>query len=508
MKKEDGGKNRTKILLCVLLSVVVLLAAAAGAIYYYLFHVNSFYLELRMEGKAHVTLEYGEPYEDSGAKVFLKGSKVLTGGRDVSDLLVIDDQVDETALGTYTVNYAAHYQSRFLDLTASAQRTVRVEDNAFPDIELVSDPEKFTIPGQPYEEEGYTAQDNYDGDITDRVEVVEENGVVTYSVRDSAGNLSLVTRQIRYHDPIAPEIVLKGEASISITAGSKYSEPGYVATDNVDGNVTDKVQVSGSVDTSREGTYTLTYTVTDSYGNTDTETRTVTVKPKPVEEPKPTDPEPTDPDPDLEVPSGEKVVYLTFDDGPGKHTKRLLDVLDKYNVKATFFVVHTGYSDVLSDIASRGHAIGIHSYTHKFKEIYASEEAYFNDLEKLKQEILDKTGVSTTLVRFPGGSSNTVSRFNSGIMTRLAALLAEKGYQYFDWNVDSNDAGGASTANEVYRNVITGLSKRNVSIVLQHDIKGFSVDAVEKIIQWGLENGYTFKALTPSSPTAHHTIRN
>ena len=93
-------------------------------------------------------------------------------------------------------------------------------------------------------------------------------------------------------------------------------------------------------------------------------------------------------------------------------------------------------------------------------------------------------------------------------MTRLTKSIREKGYQYFDWNVDSNDAGGAKTADEVFENVIKGVEKWTNSIVLQHDTKGFSVDAVERIIAWGLCNGYTFRALDINSPASHHGVSN
>ena len=211
----------------------------------------------------------------------------------------------------------------------------------------------------------------------------------------------------------------------------------------------------------------------------------------------------------MDVPAGTKVIYLTFDDGPGKHTERLLDILDKYGVKATFFVVGTGKTSMYSEIVERGHAIGIHCNSHEWSKVYASDEAYLNDLETMRQLILDKTGVDTRLIRFPGGSSNTASRkYCKGIMTRMTKKVEEMGYRYFDWNVDSNDAGSAKTASKVFQNVVNGCSKRNVSIVLQHDTKGYSVDAVEQIILWGLANGYTFLPMDPSSPTMHHGINN
>ena len=86
--------------------------------------------------------------------------------------------------------------------------------------------------------------------------------------------------------------------------------------------------------------------------------------------------------------------------------------------------------------------------------------------------------------------------------------MEARGFQYFDWNVNSKDAEDARTAEEVYRNVVGSIGKKQNSVVLQHDIKSFSVDAVEMIIRWGLENGYTFKALTPDSPPCHHGVNN
>ena len=186
-----------------------------------------------------------------------------------------------------------------------------------------------------------------------------------------------------------------------------------------------------------------------------------------------------------------------------------LDVLKNYNVKATFFVVKTAYISTIKRISQEGHTLAMHSTNHKFSQIYASDEAYYKDLYTIQGVIKSLTGQEPTLLRFPGGSSNTASRvYNKGIMTRLTQSVQEEGFRYFDWNVDSNDAGGARTANQVYNNVIKGVKNRKISIVLQHDTKGFSVNAVERIIQWGLKNGYTFLPLEQDSPICHHNVNN
>lgn len=112
-------------------------------------------------------------------------------------------------------------------------------------------------------------------------------------------------------------------------------------------------------------------------------------------------------------------------------------------------------------------------------------------------------------MRFPGGSSNTVSRrFRKGIMTTLTRAVQSAGFRYFDWNVDSDDAGGAHTPKKVRENVIEGLQNHRVSVVLQHDIHDYSVDAVEDILVWGQEHGYQFLPLQDDSPTMHHGVNN
>ena len=172
-------------------------------------------------------------------------------------------------------------------------------------------------------------------------------------------------------------------------------------------------------------------------------------------------------------------------------------------------MVNTGYHDVLRRIVNEGHSIAVHCTNHTYSEIYQNEDAYFADMENMQRIIYEQTGVLTKLVRFPGGSSNTVSKaYNIGIMTRLTKALRARGYQYFDWNVDSDDAGSARTKEKVYENVTKGCAARRVSVVLQHDIKSYSVAAVEDIIKWGLENGYTFMALDLTSPAPHHGLNN
>ena len=445
-------------------------------------------LWVSLAGDREVTVEYGTAYEEPGVSASFWGSMLQK--EPVAVEVEMTNDIDTNKLGSYTVSYCANYQ----EYVGTAYRRVHVVDTQAPVITLHTNPDYFTLPGDTYQEEGFTATDNHDGDLTDRVVRQESEGKVIYTVTDSSGNITQVSRKVAYYDPVPPVLTLTN-GDVTVYAGDAYQEPGYQALDNCDGDITSLVTVDCPViDTFWPGSeYTVTYSVKDDYGNAATATRKVTIVPHP--------------EPEIVEPEG-KVIYLTFDDGPGNYTEDLLKVLKKYNVKATFFVVDTHRIDLLSEIDAQGHAIGIHSKTHEFHDIYSNEEAFFQDLHAMQDVIRQHTGKTVTLMRFPGGGSNTISQFNPGIMTRLTALVKAHGFRYFDWNVDSDDAGRARTASKVYSNVVSAVQDYDYSVVLQHDIKDYSVEAVERIIRWGIANGYQFLPLTQDSPVCEHPVYN
>ena len=205
-----------------------------------------------------------------------------------------------------------------------------------------------------------------------------------------------------------------------------------------------------------------------------------------------------------------KVIYLTFDDGPSNYTEDILNTLDKYNVKATFFVTCSGSLDKFAKkIIEKGHTLGLHTCTHRYNIVYSSEENYFNDLNSISAKVEELTGYKSKYIRFPGGSSNTISRFNKGIMTRLTQKVTEDGYKYYDWNIDSEDAAGADKEG-VYNNVISALKNHNYStnMVLMHDIKVSTKDALDSIIKDALDMGYTFSNINDYTNEVHHRINN
>ena len=164
------------------------------------------------------------------------------------------------------------------------------------------------------------------------------------------------------------------------------------------------------------------------------------------------------------------MVYLTFDDGPSDNTDAILDVLDDYNVKATFFVTGDNSEEAAAKykrIVDEGHTIGMHSYSHKYSDIYSSIDAFKQDLADIQNLIYDTTGVTSKYYRFPGGSSNQVSNID---MSSYISYLNEQGIVYYDWNVASGDATSqAFTPDELVENVMKDVVKYKTSVVLMHD---------------------------------------
>ena len=206
-----------------------------------------------------------------------------------------------------------------------------------------------------------------------------------------------------------------------------------------------------------------------------------------------------------------KAIYLTFDDGPAAYTDQLLNILDKYGIKVTFFVTNC-YPSYQYDIAKEykaGHQVAVHTYTHSYGTIYRSTSAYWNDFEKMQQVLVKQTGQRTSMFRFPGGSSNTVSRrYCRGVMTSLSQQAGQKGLTYYDWNVDADDAGKTRTSDGVYSNITRGVQRYRQSIVLCHDVKSYTVNAMDRTIKWCLQNGYTFRVLQPGGFAAHLKVAN
>ena len=232
-----------------------------------------------------------------------------------------------------------------------------------------------------------------------------------------------------------------------------------------------------------------------------------------------TEPEP-EPEPEPEVVNENEyigAVYLTFDDGPSSLTPKYLDVLKEYGVNATFFVVGVADGeewkfDTMKRALEEGNRIALHGYSHDYAQIYKSVDTATNNFYKENQQLLDALGVDIRTIRFPGGSSNTVSKnYCKNVMTDSAKILTDGGYNYFDWNVSSSDAGRALNSSEdIYNNVIDGVSPSRTNVVLMHDSGGHqaTLDALPQIIEWLLNEGYELKVITDETPSVRHPINN
>ena len=196
--------------------------------------------------------------------------------------------------------------------------------------------------------------------------------------------------------------------------------------------------------------------------------------------------------------SPDNTAYLTFDDGPSGNTDIILQTLQEENVKATFFVVGTDNADNLARmrrIVQEGHTIGMHSYSHSYKKIYASVEAFLKDMYQVFNLIKDTTGVTPTCFRFPGGSINS---YNKAVYKDIKAEMIRRGFVPYDWNVSSGDASTTKyTPEQLTGYVLNGIGSKSRIIVLMHDSssKENTAQAVRQIIIGIREKGFIFAPL-------------
>ncbi|MGX8692772.1 MAG: immunoglobulin-like domain-containing protein [Clostridia bacterium] len=434
------------------------------------------HVEIELIGESTVVVEYGEEYQDPGAKAWLVGED---GSREPLELE--PSSVDTRRLGTSEVKYSVDVNGI---TAASVSRTIIVRDTTPPELTLLGEPG----------ERDYTAIDNADGDLSDQVQRTEEDDRIVYTVRDSSGNETSAERKT---DPVLEFV---GGESVRIPADFRFFEPGVIARDMYGRDLTDRLQVEGEIIPWKLGDYELTYSLTDDFGRSVSAVRHIEVV-------------------KAELPETvlqDKVIYLTFDDGPAEATEALLDMLAKYDAKVTFFVTYSDprYVDLIGRAYREGHSIGVHAYKHDASLIYAGEEEYIDYFGKMQEVIKEQTGEYSRIVRFVGGSSNSSSvLFCPGIMSTLAEDLTNMGYRYYDWNIqpepdDENVDLDRSFVTLRYGSYEICGEGEEPPISLQHDTAGWAVFVVERMIQWGLENGYTFKGIDLTTPEVHHPIGN
>ena len=461
---------------------IILLSFLIGIIFLISFIIlgpKKIYFNLK--GKIYIELNIGDVFKDQGVSAEYCNKYIKLFCKDLSDKVKVSKH-EEKSKNKYYLNYNIIY-GRY---KKTLSREVKFVDNESPTIKLVNS-EKSICPNQEYIEEGYTAYDNVDGDITNKVVKEIKDGNVYYSVLDSSNNKRTVIRNINYQDNEKPNINLVGGNTVYVYNGTEYKDRGYNAVDNCDGDMTDKINVNNNVDTNKDGEYNVTYSVVDTFGNKNTISRKVVVYS------------------DIsKVPKNGKVIYLTFDDGPGIYTQSILDVLNEYNVKATFFVTNqfSNYHYMIKKEYESGHSIAVHTYSHNYSYLYPNRVMNVNNIvsdlqknENAMKEVLGKD-FTTRVIRLPGGYWSWDGR------TAMKEAMEQDGYYNVDWNALDKDAEGpkknADQLVQCTKESVEALGPNADSVVLlMHDTYGKeeTVKALPRIIEYLQSQGYEFRTI-------------
>lgn len=447
--------------------LIVLFLIGLGLVLYEFVFMPS----ISLKGKNPTIVKYESKYVEMGYKASYLGKNIT---KDVK----VSGKVNGKKLGEYKIKYKVKSGI----FTRVVIRKVLVKDLEKPKMDISKD-DVYICPGSDFVPEKVVATDNFDKKLNVKNALSPDKSSVTYSVSDSSGNTTKITKKVIYKDKEAPKIELNNGDTLYISLGNNFSDPGVKVNDNCDGEIKE-VKTEGGVDSNKLGEYTITYTTTDKAGNVAQATRKVIVS--------------------------NGVIYLTFDDGPNSGTTNvILDILKEEGVKATFFVTNNGPDELIKREFDEGHTVALHTGCHDYAIIYSSDEAYFNDLYSVQNRVKRITGQESKIIRFPGGASNTVSRrYSNGIMSRLTQEVLNRGFKYYDWNVSSGDAGSTTEASGVYSNVVNGLSHDRVNMVLMHDIKPYTRDAIRDIIRYGKNNGYRFEKITMDTEMITQRVNN
>lgn len=241
--------------------------------------------EITLKGENTIELNIDEEYKELGA------TATDSTDKDISNEIKITSDINIKIAGQYHVNYSVTDNA---DRQTTITRTINVietiDDTTPPVLSLLGDSSIELNIGDLYEEYGATAQDNFDGDLTEAIEITGRvntdtpgNYLITYTVTDNSGNKSSLKREINILDKTineittAPSITINGKNPIELDIGNVYEELGASAKDDVDGDLTDIVEITGNINTNKLGQYKIIYTVINNAGNTTTESRIVNI---------------------------------------------------------------------------------------------------------------------------------------------------------------------------------------------------------------------------------------
>ena len=197
----------------------------------------------------------------------------------------------------------------------------------------------------------------------------------------------------------------------------------------------------------------------------------------------------------------DKVAYITIDDGPSKFTKQILDILDRNNVNATFFMINRNmniYKDEVKMIQQKGHGVGFHSVSHNKEALYKTPQATLEEFSICRDTFREITGETSNLIRIPYGSKPNTPE-------ESYKILVENGFLVWDWNLDTKD--WKSTTDNIVSNVLLNGRNKNELVLLVHE-KSQTVEALEGIIKILKERGYEILPITEDKEAMNFWRRN
>lgn len=201
-------------------------------------------------------------------------------------------------------------------------------------------------------------------------------------------------------------------------------------------------------------------------------------------------------------------IYLTFDDGPCENTLQVLDILDSFGAKATFFTVGCyvdRYPAYVQEIVRRGNLLACHTYTHDMAQCYASGEAFMNEVVQWRQSVTNACGIlpDRICVRFPGGST---TKYAAAVSDDIKQRLTASGYRWFDWNAGDNDKWQKGNTDQLpdeeyymqsYRECMKWFDDEPETpvVFLMHDTEIGTVNVLPSILNDLVNRGYCFRLL-------------
>ena len=199
-----------------------------------------------------------------------------------------------------------------------------------------------------------------------------------------------------------------------------------------------------------------------------------------------------------------KICYLTFDDGPSYPTPEFLDLIDKLDIRVTFFTIGVQMGDASQELRDQlmrrealgGHSLANHTYTHGiYGNLYDSLDIFMDAVKRQDELVYSVTGVKPDVFRFPAGSHYCPFR------TAAIEELDKIGYGWIDWIANAYDSGPQKSSDSIMNNILWQVRQDQVTVVLMHDWRYDTLGALERIVTALKADNYLFLPLFKESST-------